>query len=311
MGGCSLARRMSQPDSPERATAKRAARVPTTPAAANLPRTGESSRPSSPAAGAVAAGGCCACHGPGCAVPAGTRGTAPAVLECAVADGRDCDRIDRAGVHGRTRRRLPRRSARPQQAKRVVCEFPGLAVVGHQDHGGPAARGPGWRHGRRWLMPGPGARWVRPAAAPWLPPRCGPVPGQGRRGAVRPGLSSAGCFPARWAAPPRPRQLPGRLLRPWRLVAAGGPGASGTAGSPRARCPPPSPGAGAPKPRRPAAKPPTTFRPTAVPPPEPTVPASTPSTVLLPAPLGPSSAVTSPAGAVKLRGPTAGPCLPA
>src|SRR5688572_20536907 len=53
MGGCSLARRMSQPDSPERATTKRDARVPTAPAPANLPRTGASSLPSSPAVGAI------------------------------------------------------------------------------------------------------------------------------------------------------------------------------------------------------------------------------------------------------------------
>src|SRR5687768_10480258 len=53
MGGCSLARRMSQPDSPERPTAKREASVPTAPAPANLPRTGASSRPSRPAVGAV------------------------------------------------------------------------------------------------------------------------------------------------------------------------------------------------------------------------------------------------------------------
>ena len=59
---------------------------------------------------------------------------------------------------------------------------------------GPARRG--WRHGPRWLMPGPGAQWVRPAGAPWRLPRRGPVPGK-RDARSSPGLSSAGCFPAR------------------------------------------------------------------------------------------------------------------
>ena len=44
MGGCSLARMMSQPESPASATANRAASVPTTPAAANFAATGASSR---------------------------------------------------------------------------------------------------------------------------------------------------------------------------------------------------------------------------------------------------------------------------
>src|SRR5690348_3022732 len=40
MGGCSLARMISQPDKPDSATAKTAARVPTNAAAADWPRTG-------------------------------------------------------------------------------------------------------------------------------------------------------------------------------------------------------------------------------------------------------------------------------
>ncbi len=44
MGGCSLARMMSQPDNPARATANSAARTPTTPAPANFPATGASNR---------------------------------------------------------------------------------------------------------------------------------------------------------------------------------------------------------------------------------------------------------------------------
>ena len=60
MGGCSLARMISQPDSPARATANRAAKVPTAPAAANRPATGASRRRSR--AGTEPAGGLSRSH---------------------------------------------------------------------------------------------------------------------------------------------------------------------------------------------------------------------------------------------------------
>ena len=212
MGGCSLARMMSQPESPARATAKRAARVPTAPAAANLAATGASrrrsraaveppaerraSRPAARRAASRRSGsrrlrrpvpGCLTAGvvQPGCG-PAGC--------------GRECGKGScpgggaRAGAAGRCGRCGILDSGGGGRARGAGChchddvgEFPGLPVVGHQQDGDLSAeRGDGAADGGGGFPVQVGGGFIEQQHT-WLPPRSGRGRGPARRGAAPPG----------------------------------------------------------------------------------------------------------------------------
>ncbi len=139
MGGCSLARMISQPDRPDSATANSAARMPTTPAAANLPATGASSRRSWPTAvpELFSSGGGNFRPVLRCRAPVGLRDTSAAsgaMMGCPRSPWPG--RGGGPGVSGGLV--AGRSSCRRHQ---LVGEFPGLPVVGHQQDGDLAAQG--------------------------------------------------------------------------------------------------------------------------------------------------------------------------
>ena len=168
MGGCSLARMISQPESPARATAKRAARVPTAPAAANLAPTGASSRRSRAAVEPPAERrASAACGAPACVAlclgRVGARGCRTAGVRAArlrtgrlrtgPRQGRRPGGGTRAGAAGAGGGRGVgildsgsggRARGAGCHCHDVVGEFPGLPVVGHQQDGDLSAeRGDG------------------------------------------------------------------------------------------------------------------------------------------------------------------------